>query len=247
MKMVEIEKDIYICGLALYLKKYKTLILADMHLGYEELLNEQGILMPRINFKEIKKEINGIFKMLKESALEVKEIVINGDLKHEFGEISKQEWREVLQMIDFLQKFCKKIVLIKGNHDNILGPLANKKNLEIVDVVVFGNIAVLHGHKILEDKIKGRKILIIAHEHPAVGIRENGRVERVKCFLKGKWRGKTLIVMPSLLSVTVGTDILQQKLLSPFLQIDLSNFEIFAVEDKIYYFGKVKFLREIDV
>ena len=37
-----------------------------------------------------------------------------------------------------------------------------------------------------------------------------------------------------------GTDILRDKILSPLLKQNLDNFEVFAVEDKIYKFGKLK-------
>ena len=244
MNIKEIEKDIFICGLGIYLKKSKMLVVSDFHLGYEEMLNEQGILIPRINFKEIKKELENIFKILKERSLKIEKIVINGDLKHEFGEISRQEWREVLRMINFLENSCKDIILIKGNHDTILGPLAERKNLEIVDYLKIDKILILHGHKIPNRKILDKsKVIIIAHEHPAVGLRETQRVEKVKCFLKGKWNKKMLIAMPSLFSISIGTDVLQQKLISPFLQGNLENFEAYLIENgKIYYFGKLRYL-----
>ena len=61
---MEILKGIEIIGLALFIKKHKTLIIADIHIGYEEALNKQGILVPRYQFKKViaelksKKKIN---------------------------------------------------------------------------------------------------------------------------------------------------------------------------------------------
>ena len=46
--------------------------------------------------------------------------------------------------------------------------------------------------------------------------------------------------MPSFNLVIEGTNILKEKLLSPFLKQDLKNFHVFIVEDKIYDFGKLK-------
>ena len=40
----------------------------------------------------------------------------------------------------------------------------------------------------------------------------------------------------------VGSNILEEKLLSPFLS-DISDFEVFVIGDKVYPFGKVKDLR----
>ena len=88
-----------IVDLALHLEEENYLVIADLHLGYEEMLNKQGVLMPRINFRDIKERLERrVFSKLKK----LDKIIINGDLKHEFGTISEQEWSEVL--IDFSEK-----------------------------------------------------------------------------------------------------------------------------------------------
>ncbi|GAG34601.1 unnamed protein product, partial [marine sediment metagenome] len=69
------------------------------------------------------------------------------------------------------------------------------------------------------------------------------RVELVKCFLKGKYKRKELIVMPSFNLVSEGTDILKEELLSPFLHQNINNFDVYVVEDKVYGFGKVRDLK----
>ncbi|GAJ17959.1 unnamed protein product, partial [marine sediment metagenome] len=74
-------------------------------------------------------------------------------------------------------------------------------------------------------------------------LREKARVEVFKCFLKGKYNRKVLIVQPSFNLVTEGTDITKEKLISPFLQQELRNFECYIVADKVYRFGKLKNLR----
>src|SRR3990167_887500 len=125
---MEIAKGIEIIDLALYLKPQQILIISDMHIGYEESLNKEGILVPRFQFVDTIKRLERIV-----DATDIKAIVINGDLKHEFGKISEQEWHETLKALDFLSRHCEKIILLKGNHDNILGPIADKRNLEVKD------------------------------------------------------------------------------------------------------------------
>jgi hypothetical protein len=39
--------------------------------------------------------------------------------------------------------------------------------------------------------------------------------------------------------VTIGTDILKEKIQSPFLQQNLDDFEVYVVADKVYDFGKL--------
>ena len=162
--------------------------------------------------------------------------MINGDLKHEFGAISKQEWKETMRLIDYFERKGK-LILIKGNHDTILGPIADKKEIKVVDELFVDDILITHGHKIPE---RLGDTIIIAHEHPAVNIRSDVRVEKYKCFLKGKYKRKTLIVQPSFNLLLEGTDVNSEDLLSPFLDQDLSNFEIFVVDKKVYDFGKLK-------
>jgi len=227
-------KGIKIIDLALCLTKSKTLIITDSHIGFEEALNKQGFLIPRFQFKDLIQRLEKILKKIKPNT-----IIINGDIKHEYGTISEQEWRYTLRLIDFLSKNCEKLFLIKGNHDKNLGPIAKKRNIQIADQIIINNILITHGHKLIKIP-KNIKTIIIGHEHPAIGLREQTRTETFKCFLKGKYKSKTLIVQPSFNLVTEGTDITKEEILSPFLKQDLRNFECFIIADKIYKFGKLK-------
>ena len=281
--------NIQIIDLGLYSKK--TLIMTDFHIGYEEALNKQGILMPRFQFKEIIQRLDSILNRLKSRKIE--RIVILGDLKHEFGTISEQEWRHTLRLLDYLGKHCKEIILLKGNHDKILGPIAEKRNVKVRDYYIIepmkndnrmpiakktneqapitkqtnnknkqkiinitralknlviknsqkstGKILCLHGDKIpSKELLEGISTIIIGHEHPAVSIKDGPRAELFKCFLIGKWKRKDIIVVPSFNLVTEGTDVMKERLLSPFLKGNLRNFEVVVVGDKLYGFGKVR-------
>ena len=171
---MEIIKGIEILDTCLLIKK-KVLVLADLHIGYEEALNKQGIFVPRSQFKETEQKLNELFRKIKGAET----IVINGDLKHEFGTISNQEWDETLKIFDLLQKHCKNIVLVKGNHDTILGPIAKKRGFSLVDSYCINEICILHGDKILDNlNTSSAKIMIIGHEHPAISIREEPKVEK---------------------------------------------------------------------
>ncbi|MBU2496472.1 MAG: metallophosphoesterase [Nanoarchaeota archaeon] len=237
IKPVKLLENVYALGLGILLKKEKVFILGDLHIGYEEYLNKQGILIPREQFKLTK---NLLEKTL--ATIKPEKIIVNGDLKHEFGTISKQEWIETLKIFDILTQSCKEIILVKGNHDTILEPLANKRNFEVKDYVIVGNICITHGHKLLKEtkELKNIKTIIIGNDHPAISIKDGIKSELYKCFLVGKWQRKNLIVMPSFLPIIEGTDIRKEKTLSPYLKQKLSDFKVFVVGDKIYEFGKLK-------
>ena len=239
MKHLEIIKGIEIIDLALYLKEEKILVIADLHIGYEEALVKQGILVPKFHFKDLVKRVEKIFSILKHQKKEVKIVVIDGDLKHEFGTISDEEWRNTLKIIDYLSRKCEQIVLVRGNHDTILGPIAKKRKVLFVDNFLDGDKMICHGNKIPEIP-SGVKTIIIGHDHPAVILDYDLRKETYKCFLVGKHKRKNLIVQPSLNPLTPGVDVKTEKLLSPFLKKDLGNFDVYLVEDNVYDFGKLK-------
>ncbi len=234
---MKIRKGIETLELCLYLKEYKTLIIADLHLGYEEALNKRGVLIPRTQFKDILERLNKIL-----ISREIKTIIITGDLKHEFGVINDQEWKNISQVIDLLLKHSKELIIIRGNHDVTLPWIIRKKGIELVDYYKIKDILICHGDKILvEVSNPNIKVIIIGHEHPAIGLKDKSRYESFKCFLKGEYLNKILIVLPSFNTLTIGTDILRSKLLSPFLQGDLKKFQAFIIErDKIYNFRKIR-------
>lgn len=245
---MEISKGIQAVDMALWFEVERVLVINDLHIGYEEALRRKGMLMPKSQLRQIKEKMNVIFQKV-----EPEKIIINGDLKHEFGKVSSQGWKEVLDFLDFLLRKTKEVVIIKGNHDPILRPLADKKGIMAVNEYQIGGTLIVHGDELVETKAKR---IVIGHEHPAITLRKGSKGEKYKCFLKGKWRRKELIAVPSFNPLLEGTDILRnrvsgmpedsppsilkEELLSPFLR-DINDFEIYVVGDKeVLYFGKVK-------
>ncbi|MFH0867744.1 MAG: metallophosphoesterase [Candidatus Woesearchaeota archaeon] len=133
---MKILNGIELIDLAIYINK--TLILTDFHIGYEEALNKQGVMVPRFQFQEIMKRIENIFSKLKNHKID--RIIVNGDIKHEFGAISDQEWRHTLKLLDYFRQHCKEIILVKGNHDTMLGPIAKKRNIKVVEHYLISTI-----------------------------------------------------------------------------------------------------------
>jgi len=69
------------------------------------------------------------------------------------------------------------------------------------------------------------EIVIVAHEHPAIIIKERIEKYKFKCFLKGKYLDKTLIVLLAFSQIMPGTEINkvpQSELLSPILNFKKS-------------------------
>ncbi|MBI2665881.1 metallophosphoesterase [Candidatus Woesearchaeota archaeon] len=230
---MEISTGINIIDRALWLDKEKVLIINDLHLGYEEAMQKKGVLLPKYQFQEI-------LTSLKEILLNIspKKIIINGDLKHEFGSVLKQEWRDILSLLDVLLQSSQEVIIIQGNHDPIIKPIAEKRGIKVVKQFYVGkDIMIVHGDELVKTSAK---TIIIGHEHPAITIREGSKWEKYKCFLKGTWKNKQLIVIPCFNPLLEGSDILKERLLSPFLR-DISKFEVYIIsKGEIFSFGKVK-------
>ena len=143
--------------------------------------------------------------------------------------------------MDFLLKKYK-VTIIKGNHDTILTYIVQKRDIELKQYYKINNFFICHGDRLMENlDFFNSNTIIIGHEHPAISISKNSRSETFKCFLIGKYKNKNLIVMPSFNILIEGSNILKEKLLSPFLKkSNLDDFEIYVVADKIYNFGKLK-------
>ncbi len=239
--MMEISKNLQIIHESLWLKKEQILVISDLHLGYEEYLQQKGILLPKLQINQIIAKLKKFFKQVNP-----KKIIINGDLKHEFGRVLRQEWKDILHLINFLLENCQELILIKGNHDLILGPIAEKKNVKVVKDYLIKDILIIHGDQLVETETPETtktKMIIIGHEHPAVSLKEKSKVEKFKCFLKGRWKGQELIVLPSFNPLLEGTDIIKEKLLSPFLT-DIADFKVYVVgKEEVFKFGQVKELQ----
>lgn len=221
---------------AVYFPRERILAIADLHLGFEQALNEKGVFLPRQMHKELLKNLRGIV----DKTGKLKEIIILGDLKHEFGRVLGQEWNEVLDLLDYLAENCEKIILVKGNHDTILEPIARKKNIELVDFYIKEDNCFMHGHKMFDSCLgKSIKRIVLGHKHPAITLRKDAKQETYKCFLVGKWENKEVIILPSMFPLTEGSDVYIEDT-NLAIPAQLGNFNVYALGDEVYGLGKVK-------
>lgn len=202
---------------AIYIEELDLISIADLHLGYEGILAEQGIFMPKVQYKKILNDVRKISELKKAS-----KILINGDIKHEFSETSYHEFKELVDFFYYLNNNFKKIILIKGNHDNFIYRLTEKYGIELYDELACKDYLFIHGHRERELAQVKEKVIVLAHEHPAVALySELGVKEKLKCFLYGKVKDKKVIVLPAVSYFAEGSSvniIPQQELLSPILK-----------------------------
>jgi len=239
---MEYNKDFEFYGKSVYFLKEKILAIADLHLGYEEMLEKKGIHFPRRQFEDIIGDLNLIFEKLKDKKRVIEKIIIVGDLKHEFGTVLKQEWKEVLDLIDFLDTKAKKVILVKGNHDVMLPGVLKQRKLEVFDFYFEKGIFFMHGNKIYKEAFnKEVNLIVMGHKHPAITLRKDAKKETYKCFLVGNYnRKKQIMVLPSFFPLTEGMDVgLEHPDID--IKLNLKNFDVYIpYENKVLYFGIVK-------
>lgn len=233
--------------LALYVPTHQALIIADVHLGFEEALHQEGTLVPRGHFRELMARLAGILAQLNISPkLPLERVIINGDLSHRFGYLSTQEWKESRRFLQQLLKFSRQIVLLEGNHDGNLNLLSEgMEGVQTQRSYELGDLLFLHGHSAPDSLSSHIQTIVIGHEHPAVGLRDGvtGRVEQYKCFLMGSYRDRRLVIQPSFNPWAQGSDLTQERCLSPLLSEEaLGEFEVYPVSDEgtVYRFGPLR-------
>mgnify|MGYP002760568129 CR=1 FL=1 len=232
--------DLRIHDLALVHEATETVILGDTHIGEEDALVNQGIFIPQFGFKDLYKRTQSIL-----ADEQPGRIILNGDVKHNFGRISDDEWDNVHTYIDLLRSHGD-VLIIRGNHDNMLDPILEKADVAVDTHVRIGDIAVCHGHKLIDALEDSYQTLIIGHEHPAITLRDGERTEAFKAFIQARTDDKTILVMPSMNQLREGSDLLQEQLMSPYLDdVGLAEADIVIIDEEkeARRFGKLKHIR----
>ena len=207
---------------ALYIKSLDSIVLADIHLGYEyALATSQGYYLPKTQFEII---IDDLREILEKTS--PRRIIIVGDIKHEFGHRSWQEYREVRVLLDFLDSELEKITIIRGNHDNFIRGIFKKyKKAEFIDELLIEEPYLFtHGHLVTKNIMKNllKRTVIMGHEHPALLLTDDiGTKIKIPAFLYGptQYDGH-VVVLPATSPLMPGTEInliTQGELLSPLL------------------------------
>ncbi len=213
-----------------YIRKYKALILADTHIGYEEDMAEKGIFIPSFQLRNVMEVINEAFNLV-----DVDKVIIAGDLKHKFDSLGRQERRELSRLLTELLTRVDELIVVRGNHDNFLPLLQRKFNFKIVNEYLLGDMLIIHGHKDLRDHIASIgnkwKVLIMGHEHPSITLRDElGVVGRFPCFLLGGLRNlnKSVLVLPAVGAYQTGSKVTlsPDTYLSPVIRDEVNIGEI---------------------
>lgn len=142
--------------------KDKTLVITDLHIGFEENLAEKEIFVGKnSSIDETIFEISELVESTKANSL-----ILLGDVKSSIKSITKTEWNDVPIFFEKLQNKVE-LSLVPGNHDaNIYKLLPENVNLISPSGLVIDNILLTHGHAMPSENFSHIDKIIMGHVHP---------------------------------------------------------------------------------
>jgi hypothetical protein len=145
----------------------RALVVSDLHIGWERLLSQRGVHVP----SQTPKIKNTLLKLIKET--NPTQAIFLGDVKDAITKVAMEEWRDIPEFFEDIQKQVSDIQVILGNHDGNLEPLL-PENVKIVPSTgtSFGDVGLFHGHAWPAPELLECRSLISGHVHPTVAIRD---------------------------------------------------------------------------
>lgn len=176
-----------------------VLVVADLHLGCEAALEQEGLSIPRVQTRKIRGYVRDLIDRVSPSKL-----VVAGDLKHNFSRNLMQEWEDVSRFVRGLSEAVP-VEVVKGNHDNFLGAILRELGVPLAMEVDVGGVRVVHGHA----GTRSDAPTILGHVHPSLGLRDGvDAVMKDRCFLYDE--RSQMLILPALSLVASGLDVVER-------------------------------------
>ena len=148
----------------------RTLVVADLHIGWEMNLTARGIYLPS-QTSRLQKRLAEVISKAKPTRL-----ILLGDIKQAVPKITMEEWKAVPEFLEAIEKVTKDILIVPGNHDGDLEPLTpSSTKLAPSEGVVFGkrvSVAVFHGHAWPSLDALKADVMVMSHIHPVIWFRD---------------------------------------------------------------------------
>ena len=161
----------------------KSLVITDLHLGFESNLSLNNIFLGKNKtVNEITKDVEDLISKTKPDSL-----ILLGDIKSGIKSITKTEWETVPIFFESITKLID-IILVPGNHDaNIEKLIPNGITLASSKGIIIDDILLTHGHTMPSENFSQVNTIVMGHVHPVFFQKEsliNG--ERVWISIKCK-------------------------------------------------------------
>lgn len=177
---------------ALWLSESRTVLLADVHLGYGWALRRRGQLGPTEDARVRQK----LYETVRE--LQPEKIVFLGDVVH----ASRPGVDERVAVESTLQELANqaKLILIPGNHDRRFARDYGASVVEIAEAWSGSGLLAVHGHTLPVTT----EHLVLGHIHPALSIRDHaGACQKAPVFVASS----RVTILPAFSPFSAGSDI----------------------------------------
>ena len=142
--------------------KEKTLIITDLHIGFESNLAANEITIgKKSTINETIKDVTLIIEKTDADSL-----VLLGDTKSSIRKITSTEWNDVPKFFEEIEKIVP-IHLIPGNHDSGIEQLIpSSVNLSSQKGMMIEDVLLMHGHTTPTENFSSANNVIMGHVHP---------------------------------------------------------------------------------
>ena len=224
----------------------KILLVADLHIGIESELSEQGINTA----SQTQTMTNRLITLCKK--YKPKEIILLGDIKHNIPSSTIQERKDVINFLETMQQYGV-IHIIPGNHDgNIQRITPTSITIHSSDGFIMENLGFVHGHRWPSEEIMQCEQIIMAHTHPTIMLTDRLEYKTYEpCWLKAKTiqdklkdrypnsKESQILITPAFNPLCGGTSANKEGIMGPIGKIiDVENTEVYLLDGSAL--GKVK-------
>jgi len=144
--------------------KKRLLVVADLHFGIESDLALHGWHFASRSRERLRRVIACV------QATGPDLLLLLGDVKHSIPRTTRQEYREIPDILAALRQEVP-IRVMPGNHDIGIARFLEKGELMRKDGAVIDGIAYMHGHTIPNPDLSGH-LIISGHHHPMVSLHD---------------------------------------------------------------------------
>ena len=170
----------------------KSLVITDLHLGFESNLSLNNVFLGKNKtVGEITKEIEQIINKTKPDSL-----ILLGDIKSGIKSITKIEWETIPVFFENITKLISTI-LVPGNHDaNIEKLIPNDITLASSKGIIVGDILLTHGHTMPTENFSQVNTIVMGHIHP-VFFQEESLINGERVWISIKCQKQKIFVSKS--------------------------------------------------
>jgi putative SbcD/Mre11-related phosphoesterase len=222
------------------------MVLADLHIGIEIELREQG-LHPPDQTPVLRQRLEELYNQWKPT-----DVLLLGDIKHTIPAFSKKERWDVIEVLSIFDDYAS-IHLVPGNHDgNLHRFIPSNTHVYPSNGVALFQKGFIHGHRWAQDNVMECPQIIMGHSHPTVKLTDRlGYTFYEPCWLKARCYSEKLkqrypsandpviTIMPAFNPLCGGIAVNSEGLTGPYSKlIDIPRAEVYLLDGT--YLGRVR-------